>query len=227
MRRDLILVIDMQRVYLPGNPWGCPGIEQAKENILRILEKEKSTGKAPRSDFRRVNPESVDSEAINVSDAKDADTGTFVSEIAFTRFIADPSGENVWRSYNVENREINENPELNELLPEFLPYIKWEEENLYTKSVYSSFSLEKLRKRAMEITAEGGSLVLCGVVAECCVLATFFQAVDMGCHVIYLKDAAAGINRETEHAVERVIGGLCPLHGEIMTVEEYLGLCGK
>lgn len=41
-------------------------------------------------------------------------------------------------------------------------------------------------------------------------------------HVIYLKDAVAGVNNETEEATIKVLEGLAPLHLSIMTTEEYL-----
>ena len=51
-----------------------------------------------------------------------------------------------------------------------------------------------------------------GVVAECCVLSTVFALIDMGKYVIYLKDGVAGLDIETEKAVEKVLSGLEPLH---------------
>lgn len=38
---DLLLVIDMQNVYLRGQPWACRMIEEVQENIIRLLESEK------------------------------------------------------------------------------------------------------------------------------------------------------------------------------------------
>lgn len=36
---DLILVIDMQNVYLSGEPWACLNTEGAADNIVRIVQK--------------------------------------------------------------------------------------------------------------------------------------------------------------------------------------------
>lgn len=36
--KDLLLVIDMQNVYLPDQPWACDTADYAKEQILRLLE---------------------------------------------------------------------------------------------------------------------------------------------------------------------------------------------
>lgn len=35
---DLLLVIDMQNVYLPDQPWACETAARTKENILKLLE---------------------------------------------------------------------------------------------------------------------------------------------------------------------------------------------
>lgn len=35
---DLLLVIDMQNVYLNGQPWGCKLIETAQDNIIQLME---------------------------------------------------------------------------------------------------------------------------------------------------------------------------------------------
>ena len=40
---DLILIVDMQNVYLPGQPWGCDSTSRSIQNIqmlLRIAEAE-------------------------------------------------------------------------------------------------------------------------------------------------------------------------------------------
>ena len=38
MKRDLLLVIDMQNVYAKGGAWCCPNAETAAGNINRILD---------------------------------------------------------------------------------------------------------------------------------------------------------------------------------------------
>ena len=88
----------------------------------------------------------------------------------------------------------------------------------YSKSVYSSYSIEQIRKAA----SDASCVVVTGVVAECCVLSTVMSLIDAGVYVIYLKDAVAGVNNETEEATIKVLEGLAPLHLSIMTTEEYL-----
>ena len=38
--RDLLLVIDLQNVYLPGEEWACPSMPEAVKNIAKIIDSE-------------------------------------------------------------------------------------------------------------------------------------------------------------------------------------------
>lgn len=55
-------------------------------------------------------------------------------------------------------------------------------------------------------------IYVAGVVAECCVLSTVFELIDMGKKVIFCKDAIAGQKSEKEMAVIEVLKALSPLH---------------
>ena len=61
-----------------------------------------------------------------------------------------------------------------------------------------------------------------GVVSECCVLATAFQAIDMGYPVIYITDASAGCSDEMEDAVIKVLSELDYVQTTILDTEGYL-----
>ena len=39
--RDLLLVIDMQNVYLPGADWACPSMPSAIANTKKLIDSEK------------------------------------------------------------------------------------------------------------------------------------------------------------------------------------------
>ncbi len=144
------------------------------------------------------------------------DDGKDGLDIVFTRFIASETSDGIWKDYNRENAEINSDAHANEIMDIFHDYIK--KYPLYTKSVYSSLSIPEIK----ESIGDYQNIVLTGVVSECCVLSTAMALIDAGAHVIYLKDAAAGISRSTEAAVETVLEGLAPLHVNIMTTCEYL-----
>ena len=190
-KEDLILVIDLQKVYMPGQPWACGNIPGAVLNVSKLLDR--------------------------VIDMEDAAPSAML-----TRFIAadQEDAEGVWAEYNKVNREINENPVMEEFIPGIARYV--EEFPYFDKCTYSCFSQPYVRAAADKAMVHGGDIVLTGVVAECCVLSTFFQGADLGYHFIYLTDACAGLDDGTEAAVQKVLEGLSPLHVELMTTEEYL-----
>ena len=134
MAKDLVLVIDVQKAYLKGNPWECAGTDLMIENIKKIIESDKE------------------------------------KDIVFTQFLApeDPKGK--WLDYNEINREINESAELNEIADELKEYT--EKYPVFTKSTYSSMKAPEVAEAA----AKCKRLVVTGVVAECCVLATAMEA---------------------------------------------------
>ncbi len=185
MRKDLVLVIDMQNVYASGGAWFCPGSESAADNIRLLL-----------------------------------DSGDINTDVIFTRFLSskDPSGD--WINYNEENSAVNCDPHANAMMETFSDYL--DKYPLYTKSVYSSLAIPEVR----EAVKCHDRVILSGVVAECCVLSTAFALIDEGVHIIYLSDAVAGINEETEKAVISVLSGLEPLHVEIMTTAEFINKNG-
>lgn len=141
-------------------------------------------------------------------------------DVIFTRFLASEAPVGVWKQYNRENAEVNEDPYANEMMACFAQNLQ--KYPLYTKSVYSSLEIPEVREAAGKTSTNGSHVVVAGVVAECCVLATVMALIDMGASVIYLTDGVAGISRETEEAVELVLSGLEPLHVRRMTVKEYI-----
>ena len=211
--KDLLLVIDMQKVYEEGGAWACPGSGAAAVQIRHLLS------------------------------AKPAGMQTI-----FTRFLASEDPPGVWAQYNVENAAVNADPVANAMMDAFPVEACTKEANaagrglaangygnadaciriekdlypLYTKSTYSSLTIPEVRAAAREAAKNGARVLVSGVVAECCVLATVMNLIDAGCKVIYLTDAVAGISPETEAAVELVLSGLEPLHVERMTVDKYV-----
>ena len=64
--------------------------------------------------------------------------------------------------------------------------------------------------------------MLTGVVAECCVLATMMEAIDLGRPVIYLTDAISGQSEEKEAQIRALAESFAPMHTTVETSEEYL-----
>lgn len=215
-KEDTILVIDMQKVYLPGNPWACAHVNEAAQQIETLLDHV--------LELRDASPANASGSTVIAS--RDAASGTSgdmdAPSALLTRYIApaDEDAQGVWADYNRENRAINENPVMNEFIPAIARYV--EEFPYIDKCTYSCFSNEYVRVAADRSMVHGGRIVLSGVVAECCVLSTFFEGTDAGYRFVYLTDACAGVDAESERAVQTILQGLSPLHVELMTTAEYI-----
>ena len=183
-KKDLILVIDMQNVYLPAQPWGCSSFSRSCDNIKKI---------------------------INICENK-----KHTDKIYFTKFIHNPEATGTWAEYNIQNKEINNNAWMSEIVDELKGCAS--KYPVLTKSTYSSMSNNILR----EETKSAYNIVITGVVSECCILATCFEAIDMGLHIIYLKDACSGANEENEQAAIKILESMSPVHVTIMTTDEYI-----
>ena len=147
------------------------------------------------------------------------ESGRF-SEVVFTRFDAPQDPVGTWKDYNVINREVNEDEWMNEMVPELAPYLT--QYSVFSKSTYSSMTVPEIREAAEQCTARGGSVVLTGVVSECCVLSTAFEAIDLGCPVIYITDACAGCSDDLEVAAVSVLAGLDYVQTTILDTAAYL-----
>ena len=137
--------------------------------------------------------------------------------------MRNPDARIILASYNEEsaerfarrNREINGNPWMNAIAEELSDFAR--RYPVLEKSVYSSMKIPEIRDAA----SGGRAVVLTGVVSECCVLSTCMEAIDLGAHVIYLRDACAGDCAETETAVETILSRL-PLHITLCDTADYI-----
>lgn len=135
-----------------------------------------------------------------------------------TRYIASAHPTGVWKNYNMENAEINANQWYNDLDQKL--QLRCKDYKCYDKSTYSSYSVKEIQEAANNAS----SVVITGVVAECCVLATVSSLIDAGKYVYYITDAVAGLDNEKEEATIKVLEGLTPLHLSIMTTKEFKAL---
>ena len=195
---DLILIIDMQNVYAKGQKWACQNFQRTVSNIQSIIKHIECTRTAHEMDASDKPP-----------------------AVLLTKFIAPENPAGTWKVYNQENQDVNESSWLNELIPD----MKSLEEKypVYTKSTYSSLSIEQVRNAATSARDRGGCVVLTGVLAECCVLWTACDAIDLGCRTIYLTDGISGLNKDKQAAVEHILSGLDPMQIRLMKTREYLG----
>ena len=180
-RNDLLIIVDMQNVYLPGEEWACPSVPEAIKNIKNLLDRE------------------------------------IIRKVVFTKFVKPQNPVGTWDDYNNEYKQVNDNPYLNEMMKAFRPYLdKWPG---YEKSIYSSMRIPEILAAAKK--AE--HVLLAGVVAECCVVATMIDAIDEGHKVIYLTDCVAGQTPETEETVKKLAECFSPMHVNVMDSHAYLG----
>ena len=140
-------------------------------------------------------------------------------EVIFTVFEASENPAGTWEEYTREYADINKDVRLNALMEELVPYTNGKKADypVYGKSTYSSYSIAQVQ----EAVSRAERVVVCGVVAECCILATVESLIDAGAKVIYLKDAIAGQTKEMESAVEKIVESFSTMHTELMTVEAY------
>ena len=138
--------------------------------------------------------------------------------VVFTEYLAPENPVGTWVTYNEVNAEVNADEWLNEIIDSLKPYA--EKYPLYSKSTYSSFGNPDFKA----LMARAGRIVLAGVVSECCVVATAFDAIDTGTPVVYLTDACSGCSEENEQMIETLMCTFSPTHTAVMTSEEYTAL---
>ena len=181
-REDLLIAIDFQNVYLPGQPWACPTMEQAIENTLRIIHSQNSP------------------------------------DYVLTQYMPPENPVGCWKRYNEEYAEINADKFLSDF-PESIRQIITAD-NVIVKDTYSSMDCVALISRL----AGKKRVVLTGVVAECCVLATMMDAIDLGYEVIYLYDCVSGFTDENEKMIRTLAESFSPIHTQVMSSAEYIRL---
>lgn len=171
-KSDLLLVVDVQNVYLPGEAWACYSLDKKIPNMIKLIRK-----------FPK-------------------------EQVIYTIYRASEQPQGQWKQYNIENADINADFWANAYVKDLQPYVK--EGKCFYKSTYSCCSNEALLKEIEKYQR----IFLVGVVAECCVLSTAFELIDLGKKVIWIRDGISGENEEKEVAIEKILEGLSPLHIE-------------
>ncbi len=138
-------------------------------------------------------------------------------DFVMTKYVAPAAPFGRWAQYNEAYREINENAFLSEFPGEMAPYAP-KAAAVIEKSTYSSMDPDAVRA----VLAGKKAVVLAGVTAECCVLATMMDAIDLGYEVVYLYDCIAGQTEALEEQVRGIAEVFAPVHTAVMSVDEYL-----
>ena len=138
-------------------------------------------------------------------------------DYVMTKYIAPAEPIGRWAQYNEAYKEINENDFLFEFSEEIAPYAVGAR-SVVEKSTYSSMDSDAV----LDAMRGKKAIVLVGVTAECCILATMMDAIDQGYEVVYLYDCIAGQTAELEADVRGIAEIFTPVHTTIMSSDEYL-----
>ena len=139
-------------------------------------------------------------------------------DYVLTKYMAPQNPKGRWKQYNEEYAQIN----ADEFLCGFPDSINQiiNDENVIVKDTFSSLKSEALQNRLQGKKR----VVLTGVVAECCVLATMLDAIDLGYEVIYLFDCISGFSDENEKIIQTLAEAFSPIHTQVMSSVEYIQL---
>ncbi len=181
MNNPMILVIDVQNVYVDGK-WKCRNMSEVLKNINALI------------DFSKKN------------------------DVYMTLFLASENPKGTWIKYNDEFQDVNNDTYANKLCSG-LHIHKVPSENIISKSTYSSYKSEKIKELLDSGRYDG--VVVCGVTAACCVLATAIDIIDTGIPVVYLKDAVGEHSENSGEYVEKIFKSL-DVHISIMKTEDYI-----
>ena len=121
-----------------------------------------------------------------------------------------------WVTYNETYADINADAFLCGF-PDAIKEIA-AEDRVIVKSTYSSMDSQQL----LALAAGRKRIVLAGVVAECCVLATMMDAMDLGYEVVYLYDCISGCTAEYEQSIRALAEMFSPVHTRVLSSGEYL-----
>ena len=139
-----------------------------------------------------------------------------IGSVLFTQFLAAQKPQGTWNAYAQEYRSINEDPYLCAIEGSLMPYLQ--KYPVAVKSTYSSMKCPQV----LEEAGKADAVVLTGVVAECCIVATLMDSIDLGFKTIYLYDCISGQNPENEEAIRKLAESFAPMHTLVMDSKEYL-----
>lgn len=157
--------------------------------------------------------EGIESVAENIVRLVESDT---LTDISFTRFVMPEMPYGSWLRYQAQYRDICARSAYGDIVEKLAPLVC--EYTCFDKAGYSAYRCADFTEWA----DSANRLVIAGVVAECCVLATVIEASDRGANVIWLTDAVAGTSSEKKRMAESILAEDFAPHVTMMTTEEYL-----
>lgn len=143
------------------------------------------------------------------------ESGIF-ADICFTRFVLPDRAQGSWLRYRAKYRDIHAEPTYGEITARLLPFAR--KHRIFDKAGYSAYRADGFAEWAKGATR----LVVCGVIAECCVLATVLAAAERGADIICLTDACASTSTDKLRMAEVILTEDFTPHVALMRSDEYL-----
>lgn len=138
------------------------------------------------------------------------------ADVCFTRFVLPDIPRGSWLRYQAKYMGIHTDSSYGEVTERLAPFVS--DHPTFDKAGYSSY-----RSDAFAEWADGANrLVVCGVIAECCVLATVLDAAERGADIIYLTDACASTSTDKLRMAEVILTEDFAPHVTLMTTDKYL-----
>lgn len=142
------------------------------------------------------------------------ETGRF-ADICFTRFVLPDVPQGSWRRYRAKYIDIHTEPSYGEITERLAPFAR--EYKVFDKAGYSAYRADGFAEWA----GEAVRLVVCGVIAECCVLATVLEAAERGSDIICLTDAWASTSVDKLRMAEVILSEDFAPHVTLMQADDY------
>jgi len=137
-------------------------------------------------------------------------------DICFTRFVLPEAPQGSWKRYRAKYMDIHTEPSYGELTERLSPFA--ERCRTFDKAGYSAYRADGFAEWA----GSAERLVVCGVVAECCVLATVLEAAERGADIICLTDACASTSERKLCMTEVILAEDFAPHVTLMRAADYL-----
>jgi len=190
----------------PDRPRGGDGAPGAADGLLVVVDMQRVFGE-PDSPWATPGFDTVVGPIARL-------VAAFGERVAFTRFLVPDVPEGSWTGYYELWRFARE-PGAERLLELAAPFAGGPHP-LVEKPTFSKWGPE-LRALA----GPAGTLVLCGVATDCCVIATAVAAADAGMYVRVVADACRGIDDAAHERALAVMAGFPP-QITLTTVEREL-----
>ena len=138
------------------------------------------------------------------------------ADVCFTRFVLADVPRGSWLRYKAKYPNIHAEPLYGEITERLTMFAG--EYPTFDKAGYSAYRSDEFAE-----WADGANrLVVCGVIAECCVLATVLAAAERGADIIWLTDACASTSKDKLRMAEVILGEDFAPHVTLMTTDDYL-----